>query len=308
MNPERYLHNKVPQLDQSEEVKTSIDKENRLRKAKSDKQEDLNIEERDSLKAVQNNPEARIEVYMKRLENIFLNKDKSTRDRNLQLLRPHILDAFIIKPEQVPESYFELQKRIARERGQAIDEIPTSVREQMIKTIIEEQTASLDNWMNYLTSSDAVYPTWFKYFAFRNITKLSQFDKERGEYKKRTDSTVAPFPDIYRESLAIVCDELESAIKSADKSNSETRATLDAKFPNLYATETNRSLELSLENRENIEGEWITYHQESTNSHHNNNEDNEDNGGSIFTGSFSIQSPLLSQYPPSLSSLSSLLL
>jgi len=40
-----------------------------------------------------------------------------------------IYDALIIKRDNFPESYFELQKRIARERGQAVEEIPENVRE-----------------------------------------------------------------------------------------------------------------------------------------------------------------------------------
>ena len=40
------------------------------------------------------------------------------------MFRDKIYDAFIIKKENFPESYFELQKRIARERGQAVEEIP----------------------------------------------------------------------------------------------------------------------------------------------------------------------------------------
>lgn len=51
-----------------------------------------------------------------------------------------IHDAFIIKPENVPETYFELQMRIARERGQYVEEIDEVTREKMIEVIIEDQT------------------------------------------------------------------------------------------------------------------------------------------------------------------------
>ncbi|MFO8002970.1 hypothetical protein, partial [Thioalkalivibrio sp.] len=98
------------------------------------------------------------------------------------------------------ESYFELQQRIARERGIDAEEISPEVREQMIDTIIEDQRHSLDQWIDYLTSDDAVYPTWFKFFAFQNITKLSQFDKKLGKFKKRTKDTTAPYPDVHRGS------------------------------------------------------------------------------------------------------------
>ena len=108
---------------------------------------------------------------------------------------------------------------------------------------IEDQKASLDAWMEYLTSNDAVYPAWFKYFVWRNVTKLSQFDKERGEFKDRTlpyqldrngnfrldkegnkipnqSPTVAPYPDIYREPLAQIADIYEK-VKADNKTLKE---------------------------------------------------------------------------------------
>ena len=167
------LHLKNPELQTSPEVQRAV-----LR------------EEQKTGEKVPNDPAERIEAYMDRLENIFLNPDERKRERNLEMFRDKIYDALIIKRENFPDSYFELQKRIARERGQAVEEIPENVREQMMDVAIEDQKASLDAWMDYLTSEDAVYPAWFKYFVWRNVTKLSQFDKERGEFKKRTDSTV----------------------------------------------------------------------------------------------------------------------
>ncbi len=237
------LHIKNPELQTSPEVERAVKRQ-----------------ERRSGKKVPNDPAERIEVYMDRLENIFLNPDKKKREHNLNILRSKIYDALIIKRENFPESYFELQKRIARERGQAVEEIPEHVREQMKDVAIEDQKASLDAWIEYLTSDDAVYPAWFKYFAWRNITKLSQFDKERGEFKKRTDSTVAPFPDIYREPLAQIADVYEKV--KADNANlkePEIREAFSKKFPALYAELIQKSLAASMENREEIRGEWVKY-------------------------------------------------
>ncbi len=211
---------------------------------------------------VPNDPTERIEAYMDRLENIFLNPDEKKRERNLEMFRDKIYDAFIIKKENFPESYFELQKRIARERGQAVEEIPENVREQMMDVAIEDQRASLDAWMEYLTSDDAMYPAWFKYFVWKNITKLSQFDKERGEFKKRTDSTVAPYPDIYREPLAQIAD-IYLKVKEDNKNlkEPEIREAFSQKFPSLYADLISKSLAASMENRDEVKGEWKKYQQ-----------------------------------------------
>jgi hypothetical protein len=236
------LHIKNPELQTSPEVQRAV-----LR------------EQKHTDEKVPNDPAERIEVYMDRLENIFLNPDERKRERNLEMFRGKIYDALIIKRENFPESYFELQKRVARERGQAVEEIPENVRERMIDTAIEDQKASLDAWMEYLTSNDAVYPAWFKYYAWSQVIKLSQFDKERGEFKKRTATTVAPFPDIYREPLAQIAD-LYERVKDNNK-DSEARREFDKKFPALYAELIAKSLAASMENREEVRGQWVKYEQ-----------------------------------------------
>ncbi|MEI6810740.1 MAG: hypothetical protein WCK60_01665 [Candidatus Nomurabacteria bacterium] len=241
----KFLHKKLPDLQKSPEVQDSVDKHTHLTGEK-----------------VPNNPEARLGVYMERLEKIFLNEDETTRKRNIEMLRDKIYDAFIIKREDVPESYFELQQRVARERGQAVETIPQETKEQMIHVIIEDQKKSLDAWIDYLSSNDAMYPTWFKYFVFRNIAKLSQFDKELGKFKERTQSTTAPFPDIYREALAQVSDIYENA--SRDKElfkDKDFQTFLSKKFPTQYADKIQQTLEHSQESNEQIKGQWICYTQ-----------------------------------------------
>jgi len=239
------LHLKNPELQTSPEVEQAVKRQ-----------------EQKTGENIPNDPADRIEAYMDRLENIFLNPDENKRERNLEMFRDKIYDALIMKRENFPESYFELQQRIARERGQAVEVIPADVREQMKTVAIEDQKASLDAWMDYLTSSDAVYPAWFKFFVWKNITKLSQLDKERGEFKKRTDSTVAPFPDIYREPLAQIADIYEQ-VKTDNKTlkEPEIKEAFSKKFPALYAELIQKSLAASMENREEIRGAWIKYEQ-----------------------------------------------
>ena len=242
------LHLKIPELQTSEEVIDAVEKQERL-----------------TDESVPNNPNEKIEAYMDRLEKIFLNPDERVKERNLEMLRPAIYDAFIIKPENVPESFFELQQKVARERGQAVEEITPEMREKMISVIIEDQKASLDSWINYLTSEDAVYPTWFKYFAFRNVVKLSQFDKELGKFKTRTDSTTAPFPDIYREPLAQICD-LYQKVEEDNKNlrDPEIQKAFSQKFPTYYAELIQKSLAFRIENKEEIKGKWVKYEQGSS--------------------------------------------
>jgi hypothetical protein len=236
------LHIKNPELQKSPEVQHAVVREQRHTSEK-----------------IPNDPKDRIEAYTDRLENIFLNPDSRVRERNIDLLRPKIYDSLIIKRGNFPDSYFELQKRVAREQGHGDIEISQETREEMIDTAIADQRHSLDAWIDYLSSEDAVYPAWFKYYAWNQITKLSQFDKERGEFKKRTESTVAPFPDIYREPLAQMADLYERV--KQDNKDRDARAEFDKKFPNLYAELIVKSLEAGMEGRETIEGAWVKFEQ-----------------------------------------------
>ncbi len=239
------LHIKHPDLQTSPEVERAVKRQ----KNRTGEQ-------------VPNDPAERIEAYVDRLENIFLNPDEKTRKRNLEMLRPKIYDQLLIKRENFPESYFALLQRVARERGEAVEDIPDSVREQMKNTAIDDQKASLDAWMDYLTSDDAVYPAWFKYYVWKNITKLSQFDKERGEFKKRTATTVAPYPDIYREPLAQIADLYEKIKKdNAHLKDQEIQNKFSKKFPKLYAELIQESLAAQIEHREEIQGKWVKYNQ-----------------------------------------------
>ena len=153
-----------------------------------------------------NDSAERIEAYMDRLENIFLNQDERKRERNLEMFRDKIYDALIIKRKNFPGSYFELQKRIAREQGHGNVEISEEMRERMMETAIKDQKASLDSWVEYLTEEDVAYPAWFKFYIWNQVIKLSQFNKELGKFKSRTDSTVGWFSDINRAALAKILD------------------------------------------------------------------------------------------------------
>lgn len=243
---ENFLHRKLPELQKSPEVFDAVEKRTRLTGEK-----------------IPNTAEAHLDAYMKRLESVFLNPDERVRGRNIEMLRPKIHEAFVINRGDVPESYFELQQRIAHERGQRVETIPENVRKQMIDVIIEDQRKSIDAWTDYLSSPDAVYPAWFKYFVFRHVTKLSQFDKERGEFKQRSKSTTATFPDIYREALAQICDIYEKASKGDPETlnNPELQDYIEKKFPIQYAEAIQRTLEHVLEDREQVKGEWVRYAQ-----------------------------------------------
>ena len=146
----------------------------------------------------------RIQNYLDRLKEIFENPDSVKRERGIEFLKHQLHDQFVIKPEEIPEAYFESIKRKHREEGYGDIKIPEDYRQELAETIITDQTRSLDNWIDYLSSDDAKYPDWLKYFAVRSILRMGRYDKEKKSFTERTGGTTAPFPDLNREALVIV--------------------------------------------------------------------------------------------------------
>lgn len=163
-------------------------------------------------------PADKVMAWIRYLESIA---SKAQSDpRLLKTVYEAFYRKYVIKPEDVPESFFELQKRIARERGQGESEITPEQKRQWIDRIITDQKRSLDAWIDYLLSPDtSVYPMWVKYWILTGMVKLSKFHPDDGTFGHRTKGTVAPFPELNREALAYVVDALVKHVEGRDLSS-----------------------------------------------------------------------------------------
>ncbi len=257
------LHLKNPELQTSPEVNRAVEREERRTDEK-----------------VPNDPVERIEAYMDRLENIFLNPDKQKRERNLEMFRDKIYDALIIKPEDVPEQAFLLEQKIAREMGYGDVEITDGFKDKKIQQIVNDQKHSLDRWMRYLTSDDATYPTWSKYLVFTSITKMGglkkgvdESGKEKAIFKKRNKETVASFPPLNARALAMTVSALSEQLRRDGIKIENTSTKLDdAEFKKLISSENFSKIyaqflielpEYSTEGLKEIRGEWVKYEKNS---------------------------------------------
>jgi hypothetical protein len=205
-----------------------------------------------------NVPEATVGHYLGELSarHSLFNKNVV----NAQVRRNNQAKAHIIQPEQVTDSYFENLKKIAREQGHG-DILTTEYeRERQIRVIQADQFHSFKRWADYLSSDDAPFPTWFKYFTYRGMSKLGAYDGEKKSFRARNPSTVAPYPELNREALALVF-HLISQRDSSDLNELEQGLAKSGNFNKLY------SHALELLNRNHVEqsgtteGEWIKYDQ-----------------------------------------------
>ena len=209
---------------------------------------------------VERTPEALIQNYLDRFQEILEREDPSKRQSGIEAIKRFLHHKLIIKPEVATEVYLKHQQRMARERGHGDIDIPDHVRDkvesaveaaakgaklkkelegfsdeekQMAEEIvakIDEQKHTLDYWIDYLTGPDALYPDWLKYWAIRSVTELSSYDKDEKQFPKRRPDTINAFPDLNQQSLANV---LDAVIK-----NEAYRSTLQELKDRLQPKET----------------------------------------------------------------------
>ncbi len=204
-------------------------------------------------------PTEKISKYLERLERTHdIAKDSPHK---MEVLKQFYYDKYVIK--ELPESYINLQKRIARERGYGDVTVTDEMKEEMLSNVQKEQEKSLDMWIDYLTSDDAMYPMWFKHYAFRGMLKLNKFDKEKGEFGRRSKTTTEPYVELNREVLARVYDTLVKEIGTDEEISEEASKALEngesfKKLYEYYLTNT------GYVNRGNdTDGIWVKYDQGS---------------------------------------------
>ena len=204
----------------------------------------------------------------------------------------------VIKPENIPQSYWNLQGEIAVNEGRKQDLIsagvqitegpkpiytfPEELKEPATRTVISNQEQSLDRWVDYLTSDDAKYPMWAKYWAFRSVVKMGKFEKmEDGKtrFANREKNTVSSFPVLNPRALANTIGAMSARLEERGKPKDEQKpvknlsTTLtEADFQNLLLTEDFSKLyaqflaeipQYSTHGLEETRGKWIKYDQGS---------------------------------------------
>lgn len=112
----------------------------------------------------------RIIKYFNRLEEVH-NKVSETKSASAEkLLKNFYYDLYIIKPENIPESYFNNQIELARERGYGNITLTEEDKEGMISQVIEDQKETLDKWIEYFLYDEesSYYEMWENIGCFKD--------------------------------------------------------------------------------------------------------------------------------------------
>lgn len=232
------------------------------------------------------NPEVRIQNYLDRLEHLALDPQKEQqrkmfgdepRPRVLSLLREMVMSKYV-RPnkDKMAEGAAKVEERAARELGIEAHYGEEEL-EQRGEIAVEDLETSLDNWISYLSDANEPYPTWFRYYVFRNVLDLGDYDKDKGEFTKRSQGSVRLFPEIDRGALAYVqqmieasrdssmLERLRTAQKVTDTPKDQLvtieKATNFAKlsFAKQYAEGIRQAGEITSEMREETSGKWVKY-------------------------------------------------
>ena len=199
------------------------------------------------------------EAVSKYLDKINRISSDSINHDNMRHIKNMYYKKYVIK--DIPESYFELQKKIALERGQGHLEYTDIVKQQEKERIVQEQKESLDNWIEYFASSDTNhYEVWFKYYVFQGIIRIGYYDKEKESFTKRTKDTLKPFIEINHEAIAMMYDVMVKALNKEDINDDILLSLINnGNFSKIYAYCIKKLEETKKDNTNSTIGIWKKY-------------------------------------------------
>ena len=203
--------------------------------------------------------------YFNRLEKIHKRVSESKNKSDEKLLKGFYYDLYVIKPEDIPESYFQNQVKLARERGYGNIELTNEDKKRMTDQVIEDQKHSLDKWIEYFLYDEEIksYEMWEKYWVFQGLQNLGKYDKKTYKFSKRDKTTVYPFPPVEREFIFTTLHLMEDYIKDK-KGDEEIKSALGSgNFKMLYEYVIKQSMLKDKLQSNTTSGKWVKYEQGS---------------------------------------------
>ena len=95
-------------------------------------------------------PEARIQNYLDRFKEIIERGDPKKRQRGINALKEILINQYVVRVEDIPESYWQAQMQVVRNRGEAGDwqGLPESerlkIKQEHLARTKEDQKGSLE--------------------------------------------------------------------------------------------------------------------------------------------------------------------
>ena len=213
------------------------------------------------------NNERRNYAYLSRLENLV---DKYGNDLEKKLWQASVKDNLLIDYNNIPDSYWQSKKQELRDNGYGAIELTEEYKHELFNKEREIQKESLEKWVNYLGDEHSPYPLWFKIYAWDGMTKMGKYDKSKGKYATRNETTVAPYPNPDAEVLGGVFEvinryygnnERKFYTEEGERNIELERVVQSGSFAKIY-----NAIEHDIapiieppEKAEDVHGKWIEY-------------------------------------------------
>ena len=207
----------------------------------------------------------RLLKYFERLEELHNKVSKTKSVNGEKLLKSFYYDLYVIKPENIPDAYFQNQVRLARERGYGNIELTNEDKKRMTEEVIDDQKKTLDKWIEYFLYDEESksYEMWEKYWVFQGLQTLGKYDKETGKFSKRDKTTVYPFPPVEREYIFTTLKLMEDFLKDKKGEEDIKQALSTGNFKLLYEYVIKQSFLKGEHQGNSTDGKWIKYEQGS---------------------------------------------
>ena len=207
----------------------------------------------------------RLLKYFERLEELHNKVAKTKSVTGEKLLKNFYYDLYVIKPENIPDAYFQNQVRLARERGYGNIKLTEEDKRRMTEEVIDDQKKSLDKLIEYFLYDEESksYGMWEKYWVFQGLQNLGKYDKETGKFSKRDKTTVYPFPPVEREYIFTTLKLMEDFLKDKKGEEDIKQALSTGNFKLLYEYVIKQSFLKGEHQSNNSDGKWIKYEQGS---------------------------------------------
>ena len=207
----------------------------------------------------------RLLKYFERLEELHNRVSETKSVNGEKLLKSFYYDLYVIKPENIPDAYFQNQVRLARERGYGNIELTEEDKRRMTEEVIDDQKKSLDKWIEYFLYDEESksYEMWEKFWVFQELQNLGKYDKETGKFSKRDKSTVYPFPPVEREYIFTTLKLMEDFLKDKKSEEDIKQALSTGNFKLLYEYVIRQSFLKGEHQGNSTDGKWIKYEQGS---------------------------------------------
>ena len=207
----------------------------------------------------------RLLKYFERLEELHNKVSKTKSVNGEKLLKSFYYDLYVIKPENIPDAYFQNQVRLARERGYGNIELTNEDKKRMTEEVIDDQKKSLDKWIEYFLYDEESksYEMWEKFWVFQGLQNLGKYDKETSKFSKRDKTTVYPFPPVEREYIFTTLKLMEDFLKDKKGEEDIKQALSTGNFKLLYEFVIKQSFLKGEHQSNSDDGKWIKYEQGS---------------------------------------------